>query len=92
MTTNHLGDLPMGFGQAGVGFGLGFAVALDQGRIGEVGSPGEYNWGGAAGTSFWIDPQEQLIGIFMVQSIPHQTRLRQGVQSADLPGVNRLKA
>jgi CubicO group peptidase (beta-lactamase class C family) len=76
MTTNHLGDLPMGFGQSGMGFGLGFAVALDQGAIGEVGSPGEYNWGGAAGTSFWIDPVENLVGVFMVQSIPHQTRLR----------------
>jgi CubicO group peptidase (beta-lactamase class C family) len=75
MTTNHLGEIPMGFGRSGVGFGLGFAVALDQGAIGETGSAGEYNWGGAAGTRFWIDPQEELIGIFMVQSIPHRTRL-----------------
>ena len=75
MTINHLGDLQMGFGRRGIGFGLGFAVALDQGRIGELGSAGEYNWGGAAGTRFWIDPEEQLIGIFMVQSIPHRTRL-----------------
>jgi CubicO group peptidase (beta-lactamase class C family) len=75
ITTNHLGDIQMGFGRSGVGFGLGFAVALDQGDIGEIGSPGEYNWGGAAGTRFWIDPQENLIGIFMVQSIPHRTRL-----------------
>jgi CubicO group peptidase (beta-lactamase class C family) len=75
MTSNHLGDVPMGFGREGVGFGLGFAVALDQGEIGELGSAGEYNWGGAAGTLFWIDPQEQLIGLFMVQSIPHRTRL-----------------
>ena len=75
MTTNHLGDLPMGFGRTGVGFGLGFAVTLNQGDIGELGSTGEYNWGGAAGTKFWIDPQENLIGLFMVQSIPHRTRL-----------------
>lgn len=73
MTTNHLGDIPMG--RPGVGFGLGVAVALDQGLIGELGSEGEYNWGGAAGTRFWIDPEEQLIGVFMVQSIPHRTRL-----------------
>ena len=77
ITTNHLGDLPMGFGRSGVGFGLGFAVSLDQGHIGEIGSPGEYSWGGAAGTRFWIDPEEELIGIFMVQSIPHRTRLAQ---------------
>ncbi len=75
MTTNHLGDLSMGYGGAGTGFGLGFAVALDQGLIGELGSPGEYSWGGAAGTRFWIDPVERLIGLFMVQSIPHRTRL-----------------
>jgi CubicO group peptidase (beta-lactamase class C family) len=75
MTTNHLGDIPMGFGRSGTGFGLGFAVALDPGEIGEVGSAGEYNWGGAAGTRFWIDPVENLIGVFMVQSIPHRTRL-----------------
>ena len=75
MTTNHLGGLDMGFGRRGVGFGLGVAVALDQGEIGELGSVGEYNWGGAAGTRFWIDPEEQLIGVFMVQSIPHRTRL-----------------
>ncbi|MBK81561.1 MAG: serine hydrolase [Gammaproteobacteria bacterium] len=75
MTVNHLGDIPMGFGRDGVGFGLGVAVALDQGEIGELGSPGEYNWGGAAGTRFWVDPEEDLVGIFMVQSIPHRTRL-----------------
>jgi CubicO group peptidase (beta-lactamase class C family) len=77
MTRNHLGEIPMGGKNAGVGFGLGFAVALDPGQIGEIGSVGEYNWGGAAGTRFWIDPQERLIGLFMVQSIPHQTRLGQ---------------
>ena len=77
MTTNHTGDLPIGFGAPGVGFGLGFAVALDQGQIGELGSVGEYSWGGAAGTRFWVDPAQDLIGIFMVQSIPHRTDLGQ---------------
>ena len=73
MTTDHLGG--MSFGRPGVGFGLGFAVTLDQGELGELGSTGEYNWGGAAGTRFWVDPEEELIGVFMVQSIPHRTRL-----------------
>jgi CubicO group peptidase (beta-lactamase class C family) len=36
-----------------------------------MGTPGEYNWGGAAGTKFWIDPQEKLIGIFMIQILPN---------------------
>ena len=77
MTTNHLGDIPMGFNRTGAGFGLGFGLILNPGDVGEVSSAGEYNWGGAAGTRFWIDPQENLIGIFMVQSIPHRTRLGQ---------------
>ena len=75
MTTNHTGDLPTGFDAPGMGFGLGFAVALDQGAIGELGSEGEYSWGGAAGTRFWVDPAQELIGVFMVQSIPHRTNL-----------------
>ena len=75
MTVNHLGDIPMGFNRQGAGFGLGFGLVLDPGLSGEVSSAGEYNWGGAAGTRFWIDPQENLIGLFMVQSLPHRTRL-----------------
>ena len=75
MTMNHLGDIPMGFNRQGAGFGLGFGLVLDPGLSGEVSSAGEYNWGGAAGTRFWIDPEEELIGIFMVQSLPHRTRL-----------------
>jgi hypothetical protein len=42
----------------GYGFGLTFAVNLGPGKSANVGSEGEYNWGGAAGTSFWIDPKE----------------------------------
>jgi CubicO group peptidase (beta-lactamase class C family) len=75
MTTDQLGDVPAGFSRHGATFGLGFAVTEDQGEIGELGSVGEYNWGGAAGTRFWIDPKQDLIGIFMVQSLPHRTRL-----------------
>ena len=75
MTADHTGHLAGEFGGQGYGFGLGVAVALDPGAIGELSSAGEYNWGGAAGTRFWIDPQEELIGVFMVQSVPHRTRL-----------------
>lgn len=75
MTRSHTGKLPTPFGRPGVAFGLGFAVVMDSGQVGEIGSDGEYNWGGAAGTRFWIDPDEDLVGLFMVQSIPHQTRL-----------------
>ncbi len=69
MRSDNLGAIP-GMGP-GVGFGLGFAVSKAPGEAGMMGSPGEYNWGGAAGTRFWIDPQEELIGIFMIQILPH---------------------
>jgi CubicO group peptidase (beta-lactamase class C family) len=80
MTTNHLPggrDLPemsrSMFAEAtynGIGFGLGFAITMDPAKTLIPGSPGEYNWGGAATTSFWIDPVEELIAIFMTQVVP----------------------
>lgn len=70
MTTDHLGSVP-GPGQ-GMGFGLGFAVKEVAALNGTSSSTGEYNWGGLHGTSFWIDPQEGLIGIFMVQIYPNR--------------------
>jgi CubicO group peptidase (beta-lactamase class C family) len=78
MTTDHLGDLP-GFWSPGFAFGLGFAVLQDVGASGAPGSVGEYNWGGAAGTRFWVDPQEELIGIYMIQILPH-TGLEYGTE------------
>ena len=80
MTTNHLPggrDLPemsrSMFAEAtynGIGFGLGFSVTMDPAKTLIPGSPGEYAWGGAATTSFWIDPAEELIAIFMTQVLP----------------------
>src|SRR5579862_2835302 len=80
MTSNHL---PGGktlpelsrslFSEAayhGIGFGLGFSVTLDPARTLIPGTRGEYAWGGAATTSFWIDPAEELIAIFMTQVLP----------------------
>ncbi len=75
MTSNHLTGTGDVFSRGGTGFGLGVAVSLNQAAFGELGSDGEYNWGGAAGTKFWIDPQEKLIGIFMTQSIPHASQI-----------------
>jgi CubicO group peptidase (beta-lactamase class C family) len=69
MASDHLGTIP-GM-SAGNGFGLGFAVSKSPGEAGMMGSPGEFNWGGAAGTKFWIDPQEDMIGIFMIQILPN---------------------
>lgn len=80
MTKNHLPDnqdLPALsrslFSEAsyhGMGFGLGFAVMVDPAKSLIPGSVGEYSWGGAASTTFWINPQEDLITIFLTQLLP----------------------
>lgn len=83
MTRNHLPDdrdlTEMAQGSfsetpyEGVGFGLGFSVNLGPARTGAAGSAGEYAWGGAASTAFWIDPVEELVVIFMTQLMPSAT-------------------
>jgi CubicO group peptidase (beta-lactamase class C family) len=71
MASDHLGDRARtGVIQEGYGFGLTFAVNLGPGKTGAVGSEGEFNWGGAAGTSFWIDPKEHMIGVFLINVLP----------------------
>lgn len=57
----------------GVGFGLGFSVVMDPVKYGTVSSPGEFGWGGAASTAFWVDPLEDLTLIFMTQLLPSST-------------------
>lgn len=54
----------------GIGFGLGFATVLDPARSHSAASPGEYYWGGVAGTMFWVDPAEDLTVVFMTQRFP----------------------
>ncbi len=56
----------------GVGFGLGFATSLDPVATGSLGA-GDYYWGGAASTIFWVDPVEDLVAIFMTQLMPSAT-------------------
>ena len=56
-------------------FGLGFAVVSDLGKHGELDSAGSYRWGGAFDTTYWIDPQENLVGVFMSQSRPAKSKL-----------------
>ncbi len=72
MRADHLGNLNRGSLTDGYGFGLTFAVNLGPGKSATVGSEGEYFWGGAAGTSFWIDPKEHMIGVFLVQILPSE--------------------
>lgn len=57
----------------GMGFGLGFSVLLDTAAAQIAGSPGQYGWGGAASTAFWIDPAEEVIVIFLTQLMPSST-------------------
>jgi CubicO group peptidase (beta-lactamase class C family) len=70
MTADHLGpitgapDLLL----PGYGFGLGFAVRLQPGIAHVPGSVGQYFWGGLAGTTFWVDPAEQLFAILLIQA------------------------
>jgi CubicO group peptidase (beta-lactamase class C family) len=70
MIQNHLGDIEMWDGTGGYGFGLGFMIYPDPGSSGDVLSEGSFAWGGMAHTGFWVDPQEELIGIFMTQILP----------------------
>ncbi|MEZ4662128.1 MAG: serine hydrolase [Caldilineaceae bacterium] len=83
MTANHMphnGDLAsMGvpvFSEttySGIGFGLGVSVMLNPAKAQILGSPGEYAWGGAASTAFWVDPVEEQIVIFLTQLMPSST-------------------
>lgn len=66
MTANHTGTLY----SSDAGFGLGFEIQETLGRISRYGTPGAFGWGGAYSTSYWVDPAEQLVGVFMVQAFP----------------------
>ena len=80
MTMNHLpGNSDMaGMGTPvhsetsyeGIGFGLGFSVVLDPATAKAACSTGEYAWGGAASTAFWVDPVEEIVVVFMTQVLP----------------------
>lgn len=67
MTTDHLRGLAFNEGQ---GFGLGFSVVQDVGARGVPGSVGEFGWGGAYHSTYWVDPQEQLVVVYFTQLIP----------------------
>ncbi len=86
MTADHLGSIRVGFagktmGMGRAGFGLGFRVTREQRPPAEVASKGTCAWAGMASTIFWIDPKEELIGIYMTQIVP-----------TDLTRGNKFKA
>ncbi len=76
MAQNHIGGIPS-FRTPGTRFGLGFAVVTDPGASGLPYSKGSYYWSGSQGTVFWVDPQEQLTGVLMVQLTPSRLKLRE---------------
>ena len=82
MTLNHLpggkdlASVALSAGETareGIGFGLGFAVLLDPAVAQIIGTPGEFYWGGAASTAFFVDPKEELIMLFLTQLRPSST-------------------
>ena len=84
MTVSHLGDIPFRGGQ---GFGLGYSVLEDLGENGSLGTEGEYGWGGAYHSTYWVDPAEELVVVYLTQIIPatglnDYSTLRNGIYQA----------
>jgi CubicO group peptidase (beta-lactamase class C family) len=69
MTTNQVGRL---FNDDGLGIGLGFATTDRYGAYG-MASVGSFFWGGAYGSTYWVDPKERLVGVFMIQQLPNSS-------------------
>lgn len=79
MASDHVGTANRGsffIPGPGYGFGLGFGVRTDTGLSQWPGSIGEFNWGGYAGTAFWVDPKEQLVPVLMMQSPEQRMNMR----------------
>ncbi len=102
MTLNHLpaaiaasgsGETPTlgALGSSGVGFGLGFSVVTDPAATGTISSQGEYAWGGAAGTIFWIDPEEELVSIAMIQLMASPWPLRADMKATTYQAITELE-
>ncbi len=69
MTVDHLGSIEFPWTN-GVGFGLGFSIVKDLGKRGTLGSEGEFGWGGAYHSTYWVDPKEDLVVVYFTQLIP----------------------
>lgn len=100
MTQNHLGASIKSGGtgeninsdsiSSGFGFGLGFGIMTDATQRGVIGSKGEYNWGGAAGTVFWIDPVEEIVVVSMIQLMSSPWNLRGDLKVATYQALNSI--
>jgi len=68
MVTNHIADIP--FWWEGIRFGLGFATVEELGGRGMLGSVGEFSWGGAYHSTYWVDPNEDMVVVYFTQLLP----------------------
>ena len=101
MTMNHLpASIIGGTGEQvtlggnqfnGFGFGLGFAVVTDTAAQGIIGSAGQFWWGGAAGTIFWIDPAEDIVVVSMMQLMRGQPSYRPDLRMATYQALTRSR-
>jgi CubicO group peptidase (beta-lactamase class C family) len=93
MTADHLGSVitpgPYYLPGAGFGFGLGFAVRKDAGVSPFAGTVGEFNWGGAGGTYFWVDPKEDMFVVLMMQSPKQRVAYRHLLKEMVYPAVTK---
>jgi CubicO group peptidase (beta-lactamase class C family) len=67
MTSNFVGSM---YNEGRTGFGLGFEVVEHMGRSGRYGSEGAFGWGSAYYSNYWIDPQEDMLGLYFSQLVP----------------------
>lgn len=96
MTRTQIGNLTIPFTGHGDGFGYGFGVLTDRGKADDVARVGTFSWGGIFNTYYWVDPQEKMIGILMMQVFPNdhlETRAefkRLAYEAIDDSGFSRL--
>ena len=93
MSRNHLSDSLLAggaaFGLDGMGFGLTMAVVEDAGRAGTYSTDGEFSWGGAASTIFWVDPVNQVTAVMMTQYMPsNKYPLREDLKAMIYSGLS----
>jgi CubicO group peptidase (beta-lactamase class C family) len=93
MSRNHLSDSILdggaAFGLAGTGFGLTVGVIQDAGQAGTYSADGEYFWGGAASTTFWVDPVNQVTAVMMTQYMPsNKYPLREDLKALIYSGLS----
>jgi CubicO group peptidase (beta-lactamase class C family) len=96
MTSDHTAGVitpgPYYLPGPGYGFGLGFAVRKEAGVASTPGSVGDYNWGGAGGTYFWVDPKENMFVVFAMQSPRNRVAFRQVLRDLVYAAIDRPAA